>query len=110
MQAPCGLECSECPAYIAKRTDDNALRARTAEHWSGPGFEVAAQDVNCDGCQQTEGELFKHCQMCGVRSCASDKGYGTCAECAEFTCEKLEQLFGFIGSGAREALEQIRES
>jgi len=27
----CGLACDECAAYIAKRTDDNELRARIAK-------------------------------------------------------------------------------
>jgi hypothetical protein len=106
--AHCGLVCPECPAYIAKRTSDDALRQRTARSWSGPGFEVAAQDVNCDGCLQTDGELFKHCAVCDVRACASSRGLGTCAECAEYSCDKLERLFGLIGQGARATLEDLR--
>ena len=30
----CGLSCTECPAYIAKRTDDQELRINTAKEWS----------------------------------------------------------------------------
>ncbi len=32
--AKCGLACSECPAYIATQTNDDALRAETAAKWS----------------------------------------------------------------------------
>ncbi|MCX6095264.1 MAG: DUF3795 domain-containing protein [Candidatus Bipolaricaulota bacterium] len=38
LRACCGLVCTKCPAYIAKRTDDNALRAMTAKEWAGPDF------------------------------------------------------------------------
>ncbi len=36
----CGINCLDCPAYIAKRTDDMELRAKTAKAWSGPEFSV----------------------------------------------------------------------
>ena len=32
--AMCGLDCAACPAFIAYRTNDQALRAKTAAEWS----------------------------------------------------------------------------
>ena len=32
--ACCGIICSECPAYIAFKNDDDELRAKTAKQWS----------------------------------------------------------------------------
>ena len=29
----CGLDCAECPAYIAYCTDDRKLRQETAAQW-----------------------------------------------------------------------------
>ena len=32
--ACCGIACSECPAYIAFKNDDDDLRKKTAKQWS----------------------------------------------------------------------------
>ena len=46
----CGLVCNECPAYIATRDNDDHLRAKVAGKWSRQfGFDMKAEDVNCDG-------------------------------------------------------------
>ena len=34
MLAMCGLDCAACPAFIAHKTDDQALRVKTAAEWS----------------------------------------------------------------------------
>ena len=108
LMAHCGLVCTECPAYIAKRAGDDALRARTAERWSGPDFSVSPQDVSCDGCAVPEGERFKHCDACEVRRCAPPRGIATCAECPDYVCDKLKRLFALIGPEARETLDVLR--
>jgi len=107
LMAYCGLQCSGCSAYIAKRTDDDALRARTAKAWSAPGFSIATDDVNCDGCRASEGR-FKFCQTCEVRTCAATRNIETCATCDEYACEKLEQLYTHVGPEARANLEALR--
>jgi hypothetical protein len=106
--AYCGLVCTDCPAYIAKRTNDDALRAKTAERWSGPDFPVSAEEVHCDGCAVPESELFKYCRTCEVRGCASPRGVATCAECPDYACEKVEKLIAMIGSKIRDALDALR--
>ena len=110
MIACCGLDCSACPAYIAKRTDDDELRKKTAEEWSQPGYTVPYQDVNCDGCT-SEGEFFKHwCLECPVRLCVKDRELENCAYCDDYVCDKLESVFKIAGNTSRERLEQIRNS
>jgi len=108
MMAPCGLACDECPAYIAKRIGDDALRARTAKRWSEPGFQVYAEDVSCDGCSTAGGERFVHCATCEVRRCAMLRAIVTCAECSDYGCGKLERLLRRIGPSARTTLERLR--
>jgi hypothetical protein len=105
--AYCGLVCTDCPAYIAKRTGDDALRVKTAEQWSAPDFAVSADEINCDGCTAEEGR-FVACEMCEVRACAVPRGFTTCAECADYACEKLEKLFAMIGPEARTNLDGLR--
>ncbi|MFX0117594.1 MAG: DUF3795 domain-containing protein [Candidatus Hodarchaeota archaeon] len=64
--AYCGFNCAECPAYIATQTDDNILRANTAENWNNPNYTVTAEDINCEGCKTDEGRLFRFCTVCSV--------------------------------------------
>ncbi len=89
----CGINCLSCPAYIAKKTDDNDLRIKTAKKWSSIGFEITPEQVNCDGCKSNEGTLLLHCNDCTVRNCALPKNITTCAECPDYSCEKLENLW-----------------
>lgn len=105
--AYCGLVCTECPAYIAERTDDDALRAKTAVRWSRSDFSVSPEEVSCDGCVVTEGTQFKHCELCEVRGCAASRGVATCAECPDYACARLERLSAIIGPGARETLDRL---
>ncbi|MBU6998192.1 MAG: DUF3795 domain-containing protein [Theionarchaea archaeon] len=109
MIAFCGLVCNECPAFIAKRTNNDELREKTAEQWSSPEWSVEADEINCDGCT-SEGEQFKHCTMCKVRTCGSEKGVLTCAHCTDYPCGFLEELWNMLQiSEAKERLDTIRK-
>lgn len=51
MVAYCGINCSECPAYIATQTNDDTKRKQVAEEWQkvfNPNIKPEA--INCDGC------------------------------------------------------------
>ena len=79
----CGLTCTKCPAYIAKRTNDDELRKKTASEWSQPDYEVPPEDVNCDGCRSS-GEIFKHWPTnCPVRNCVYERNLENCANCED---------------------------
>jgi hypothetical protein len=110
MLAYCGLDCSECKAYIAKQTDDDDLRMKTAEEWSRPDYPVSPEDINCDGCKSETGELWKWCLSCEVRACAGERGVETCAHCNEFGCDKLEKFLKMSGEELRKKLKEIRAS
>ncbi|MHA2110272.1 MAG: DUF3795 domain-containing protein [Candidatus Hodarchaeales archaeon] len=88
--AYCGLNCEECPANIAKQTNDQELREKTAKAWSGPGFTVDYQ--------------------CGVRNCATEKGVNTCADCGDYPCDdKLQALWKQLNSpDAKKTLDTLR--
>lgn len=104
----CGLKCLECPAYIAKRTNDNALRTKTAKIWSNAGFIIDADSINCDGCHTENGDLVFHCLKCDVRNCALLKNVTTCADCTDYPCEKLEKLWKDIHAPqARDVLNAL---
>ena len=110
MQAYCGLICSECGAYIAKQTDDDELRQKTAEAWTSPDYPVSEEEINCDGCKSEDSVLFKHCDMCEVRACAMERGVETCAHCDDYPCLKLQALWDILGDTPKENLYRISQS
>ena len=107
--AYCGLNCSNCPAFIAKKTDDQELREKTAKEWSSSSYPIAAEQINCTGCHAIE-DLFIHCSQCGVRNCALENGVSTCANCTEYPCsDKLEALWNQLDvPQAKKNLESLR--
>jgi len=109
MIAKCGLVCSECPAFIATQKNDDALRAETARKWSEMFHaDIQAADINCDGCQSASPRLFSHCFECEIRKCALGKKAITCAACAEYSCQKLDEFLAQVPE-ARAILEELRK-
>lgn len=106
----CGIDCLECPTYLATQTDDDQARLQVAELWSRQfGLKLEKEDINCQGCRGPEGRtLFGHCQHCAIRSCADGKGHETCAQCASYPCPDLEQFFAVMPL-ARQNLDRLRE-
>ncbi len=85
--APCGIDCSQCDAYIATQTGDQTLQQKLADNYKKQfGQDIAFIDLECDGCF-SEGRHISFCFQCGIRRCASHYGYATCAECQDFPCE-----------------------
>lgn len=109
MIAYCGLNCTECPAFIATQENDDKKRKEVAEMWKGElNTELKAEDINCDGCLSNSGRLFLHCSQCNVRKCASEKSLDNCAHCEVDGCEKLQRLHKGIPE-AKEGFERIKK-
>jgi hypothetical protein len=86
----CGVVCSECPAYLATQSDDQAARQKVADMWKAQFHtEVKAEDVNCDGCLATGKRQVGYCAICEIRKCGSAKNIFNCAFCTDYPCEKL---------------------
>jgi len=106
--ACCGLNCAECPTYLATQNNDDGKREKVAGQWSKQfGMKLTAQDINCDGCLSGSSRLFGHCRNCQIRACCETKGIDNCAACDDYPCEGLNALFAFIPH-ARASLEAIR--
>ena len=104
----CGITCTECPAYLATQSDDDAARAKTAEEWSKMyGADIKPEHINCDGCN-VEGKKIHHCSECEIRACGMEKGLMNCSQCAEYACDKLEGFFKMVPA-AKETLDNERE-
>ena len=108
--AYCGLNCTECKAYLATQTNDPAALEHVAAEWreafNAPG--ITAESIVCDGCLATiDGRRAGYCSMCEIRACAVERDVANCAYCADYACAKLE---GFLAHApaARDTLEQLR--
>ncbi len=111
MTAACGLDCGACPARTAWKTNDNALRMKTAKEWSEQFHaDIKPETVNCSGCLDMEGPKFSHCAECDIRACVRTKALANCAACADFSgCGKINGFLQYIPE-AKARLEEIRSN
>ena len=96
--ACCGLNCATCEARIATITNNDELRASTAEKWrtqyNAPG--ITPEMINCTGCME-QGIKIAHCEQCEIRKCAISQGFKTCAECEKLeSCALVGNIFKFV--------------
>ncbi|MEN6333128.1 MAG: DUF3795 domain-containing protein [Phycisphaerales bacterium] len=108
MLAMCGLDCAACPAHVAYKTDDQALRVKTAAEWSKQfGVEIKPEAVNCVGCLKTKGPQIGHCAECEIRKCGLAKKVKNCGLCKDYPCDKIS---GFTAQApaAKANLEEVR--
>ncbi len=90
MIAYCGIDCNACPALIATRTNDEALRRKTATEWSKSfGHEFKSEEVNCTGCTSTAKHIGYCETMCEIRKCARGRKLANCALCPDYGCTTL---------------------
>ena len=89
----CSLECSECPAYIALKTNDDALRDKTAAEWTEQFHHpITREMINCSGCTK-KGVHCGYCDMCAVRACSLKKKNKGCYSCNELEkCSVLDEM------------------
>jgi hypothetical protein len=108
--AICGVNCAECPAYLAHKNDDDELRAKTARQWAKM-FEgtFKPEDINCVGCLETTGPQIGNCARCEIRKCGMERKLADCAHCPDYACEKLTKFFEMYPS-PKANLEEIRAS
>jgi hypothetical protein len=96
MIAYCGLVCSNCPAFLATKKDDDIAREKTAAFYHEKyGFNLKLEDINCDGCLSEGSKLLIYCQSCDIRRCCREKSLNNCAVCTEQPCEKLKKFHEF---------------
>ena len=108
MLSMCGLDCAVCPAFIAYKTDDNALREKTAAEWSQQFHaDLKPADINCVGCVKTKGVHFSHCGECEIRQCGLSRQVKSCALCDDYACDTISQFLANVPP-AKANLEQVR--
>ncbi|MFX0177640.1 MAG: DUF3795 domain-containing protein [Candidatus Hodarchaeota archaeon] len=104
----CGINCLECPAYIATQRDNREEIEKIAKSWSNEEISFVPEEIYCDGCN-ANGRIFSWCEKCDIRRCCRAKEFENCAYCEEFICDKLNNTFEKTPS-ARINLEKICKS
>ena len=107
LMAYCGLLCSDCGAYKATVSNDDALRKQTSEEWSKMyGANINAADINCLGCKSEA--TFGYCKICKIRECNIQKNLSNCSECDLYSCDNLEGILKAVPE-VRERLNKLRK-
>jgi hypothetical protein len=84
IRAACGTDCKKCPAFIARITNDDNLRSKTALEWNKVyNANFTADDINCVGCVEN-GIHSGYCSACPIRACVISKNIPYCCSCEEF--------------------------
>jgi Protein of unknown function (DUF3795) len=87
MTSPCGLDCFNCPMYLAEDTPlGTAMRAAIAEKLGLP-----YDRTRCRGCRNALGvrSYMGATEPCDIYKCASLKKINFCFECESFPCDQL---------------------
>ena len=84
MTSPCGLDCFNCPMYLANK--DEKLRNKISER-TGISYEKAI----CKGCRNENGTIpfLDMTEPCNVYKCISKKDIKFCCDCPDFPCDHL---------------------
>ncbi len=108
--AVCGLDCAACPAFIAHKTNDRALRVKTAAEWSRQ-YNVALrpEDIDCVGCLKVKGVHIGHCSECEIRTCGLTRNVANCAMCDDYPCDKMAKFIANVPP-AKANLEEVRRA
>ena len=94
--AACGNDCSACPRYVKHPYEKTEAELRhTAELWMKIGYRdrvVSNEEISCTGCNP-ENWCRYH-----VAKCCDEHGIGTCGECREYPCERIQECFAVTKS------------
>jgi len=84
MTAPCGLDCFNCPVYLAK--DNEQIRASIAKR-----LNIPAEKAMCNGCRNENGTIgfLGMTEPCNVYKCIDQKDIKFCCDCSDFPCNHL---------------------
>jgi hypothetical protein len=110
MLSMCGLDCAACPAFIAHKTNDQALREKTAGEWSQQfHVDLKPADINCVGCVKIQGVHIGHCGACEIRKCGLGRQVKNCGLCGDFGCETISKFLASVPP-AKANLDEVRRS
>ncbi len=107
----CGLNCTECPAYIGTQEEDEILLKKTAKRWSTAKHKIESSDILCDGCASPGKRLASICAECQVRICGVGKAIENCGFCDDYPCQTLETVWKWLRTPkAKARLDEIKQN
>ena len=107
MLSYCGINCGECPAYLATKKNDEEEIKKIANEWSSDAMKFSPEEIFCDGCSN-EKRHFSWVPNCDIRICCTEKKLENCAYCDDFICEVLKNSLD-KDPNAKLNLEEIRQ-
>jgi hypothetical protein len=91
LTAPCGLDCFNCPFYLAN--DNEEIRKQVASQVQEFGLPLSYEEIHekvaCKGCRKRKGVPPFGIEPCKVFKCIISKGIESCADCSDFPCDNL---------------------
>lgn len=104
----CGIICSDCPVFLAAKKNDGAERKRVAKLFTKEyGRTCKPEDIDCEGCLSNSQRVFAYCALCEIRKCGRGSKIKNCADCIEYPCGKLGELFDKYPK-AKNTLDEVR--
>lgn len=84
MTSPCGMDCFNCPAYLANEAPQ--LRTAIAEK-----LGLSHGDARCEGCRNARGTIafLGDTEPCDVFRCTGEQRLAFCYQCEDFPCDNL---------------------
>ena len=84
MTSPCGLDCFNCPMYLAN--EDEELRDKISKSTGIPSERAV-----CKGCRGEVGkpDWLNLPETCGVYKCITSRDIDFCYQCPDFPCDHL---------------------
>ncbi|ACV62706.1 conserved hypothetical protein [Desulfofarcimen acetoxidans DSM 771] len=84
MTAPCGLDCFNCPIYLANT--DEKIRKIVAVR-----LNVPTEKAVCHGCRNEAGVIaaIGRNKPCYIYQCIRKKEISLCCDCVDFPCDYL---------------------
>ena len=89
----CGINCANCPAYLATLKGDISEKERIAKEWSCDEYSFTPEEITCYGCVSEGKTLMKFCYSCDIRNCGMKKRISNCAYCEDFPCEMMTKIY-----------------
>ncbi len=93
MMGYCGIDCRQCPAYVASRQGNSREREILAQEWSTEKYPLSTEDIYCEGCKASDDMVMSFCAECPVRRCARHQNISNCSQCIHYPCEALSLVF-----------------
>lgn len=101
--ALCGDNCLECPRYNAH--SDEQLKT-VAELWYKVGWRktvVSNEEIACNGCSSHKQCIYR------LVECTKEHGVDKCNRCAEFPCDKINDMLERSAKHKRKCKEVCSE-